>query len=75
MKKEDIEATKEGELEKVTGWHYESGKGFASIDREPSPEEQHQENLDRIKAGECLRCGRPLKKETEFCEYCGLKKL
>lgn len=75
MKKEDIDKTKEGELEEVTGFHYVSGKGFASLERDPSPEEIREEIQSDLEKELCPRDGGEFKKQKDgrtSCEKCGL---
>lgn len=57
-----------GMIEKVSGdtFHYHPGS-ISRLDPEPSPEERHQESIDRIKDGKCPRCGG----DIEGREFCG----
>jgi ribosomal protein L40E len=75
MKQKDILKKEESELENVKKFKYHEGS-ISRLDAELSPEEQRERTNDRIKAGECLRCGEPLEEGAEKCRNCGkLKKL
>lgn len=46
---------------------------ICNLSREPSPEENFEENQDRIRGGRCVRCDKKVEEEMEFCKNCGQK--
>jgi hypothetical protein len=61
-------------LKEATGFQYVKGS-ICRLDADPSPEEQHQEIIDRAEAGQCPRDEGEFKRQKDgrtICENCGL---